>query len=136
MRLFSQLTQRIWTIPHSEQRYDTCRDYWVDEKGVQQVRISELNDWRYEVLIAVHEIVELSLGRHRGIDENEITKFDINFEEAKARGECFGEPGDHVHAQYRKEHFFATNIERLFAAELGVNWFEYEKFVDELGSRK
>ena len=81
----------IKTIPHSEQRYETCGDYWVDENGVQQVRISELNDWRYEVLIAVHEIVELSLARDRSIDEDEITKFDIKFEQAKARGECFGE---------------------------------------------
>jgi hypothetical protein len=126
----------IKTIPHSEQRYETCGDYWVDEQGVQQVRISELNDWRYEMLIAVHEIVELSLARHRNIDEVEITNFDVRFEAAKAKGECFGEAGDHVHAPYRKEHFFATNIERLFAAELGVDWFEYEKFVDDLGSKK
>jgi len=126
----------IKTIPHSEQRYETCGDYWVDENGVQQVRVSELSDWRYEVLIAVHEIVELSLARNRNIDEGEITKFDINFEAAKARGECSGEAGDHVHAPYRKEHFFATNVERLFAAELGVNWFEYETYVDGLGSRK
>ncbi|MBV9499817.1 MAG: hypothetical protein JO138_10630 [Acidobacteriaceae bacterium] len=126
----------IRTIPHSEQRYETCGDYWVDENGVQQVRISELNDWRYEVLIAVHEIVELSLARQRNIDEDEITNFDVNFEQAKGKGECFGEAGDHVHAPYRKEHFFATNIERLFAAELGVDWFEYERYVDALGSKK
>lgn len=36
-------------------------------------------------------------------------------------------------APYRKEHFFATSLERLFSAELDVDWQEYERFVDALG---
>ena len=44
-----------------------------------------------------------------------------------------GRAGDNVNAPYRKEHFFATNLERLFASELGVDWFEYDRYVDALG---
>jgi hypothetical protein len=47
-----------------------------------------------------------------------------------------GEPGDHEHAPYRREHFFATNLERLLSAELGVDWFEYDRDVDALGIKK
>ena len=41
-----------------------------------------------------------------------------------------------VNAPYRKEHFFATNLERLLAAELKVDWFEYDRYVDALGFKK
>jgi hypothetical protein len=108
----------------------------LDEGGIEQIRVSEMIDWRYEVLVAVHEIVEMALAKHRNIDEGGITEFDIKFEESKAKGLVSGEAGDNANAPYRREHFFATNLERLFAAELGVDWFEYERFVDGLGSRK
>ena len=45
-------------------------------------------------------------------------------------------PGDNINAPYRREHFFATNIERLFAGELNVDWFEYDRYVDALGFKK
>lgn len=126
----------IETIPHESQRYPTVGDYWSDENGVEQIRVSEMMDWRYEVLVAVHEIVEMALTRQRGIAEQAITEFDIRFEQDKEKALVSGEAGDNVNAPYRKEHFFATNLERLFAAELGVDWFEYDRYVDALGFKK
>jgi hypothetical protein len=38
----------IEVIPHEQQRYPTVGDYWMED-GVQQVRISGLPDWRYEI---------------------------------------------------------------------------------------
>jgi len=93
-------------------------------------------DWRYEVLVAVHEIVEMALTRHRGIAEEAITEFDVKFEQDKEKDLVGGEAGDNVNAPYRKEHFFATNLERLLAAELKVDWFEYDRYVDALGFKK
>lgn len=126
----------VETIPHEAQRYPTVGDYWEDENGIQQIRISEMMDWRYEVLVTVHEIVEMALTKKRSIEEQAITEFDVQFEKDKEKGLCSGEAGDHVNAPYRKEHFFATNLERLFAAELGVDWFEYDRYVDALGFKK
>ena len=126
----------IETIPHDRQRYPTVGDYWEDAHGIEQIRVSEMMDWRYEVLVAVHEIVEMALTRQRGIAEEAISEFDIRFEQDKAKGLVAGEAGDNVNAPYRKEHFFATNLERLFAAELGVDWFEYDRYVDALGFKK
>ena len=126
----------IETIPHENQRYPTVGDYWEDGDQVEQVRVSELPDWRYEALVAVHELIELILSKHRGIAEEAISEFDIAFEQSREHGQVLGEPGDDPRAPYRKEHFFATNLERLLAAELGVDWFAYERLVDGLGIKK
>lgn len=126
----------IETIPHSEQRYPTVGDYWDDETGVVQVRVSDMKDWRYEALVVVHELIEMFLTKHRDIAEQAISEFDIRFEHSRAQGLVTGEPGDHTNAPYRREHFFATNLERLLAAELGVDWFEYDRDVDALGIKK
>jgi hypothetical protein len=125
----------IEVIPHEEQRYPTVGDYWLED-GVQQVRVSRLPDWRYEILVAVHEIVELAITRHRGISEELISDFDVDFERARELMQRSGEPGDHPDSPYRRENFFATNLERLLAAELDVDWFEYESYVDSLGIKK
>src|SRR3954471_1821185 len=102
------LRMHIETIPHQSQRYPTVGDYWEDEHGVEQIRVSEMMDWRYEVLVAVHEIVEMALTRQRKISEESITEFDIEFEKNKEKKLVHGEAGDNVNAPYRKEHFFAT----------------------------
>src|ERR1051326_3142742 len=125
----------IETIPHESQRYPTVGDYW-QEGDVEQVRISAMEDWRYEVLVTIHELTEMALTRHRGISEQEITDFDITFENERRNGHRAEEPGDDPHAPYRREHTFATNLERLLAAELNVDWFEYERYVDNLGFKK
>ena len=74
----------IETIPHGDQRYPTVGDYWDDENGVMQVRVSDMKDWRYEALVVIHELVEMFLTKHRGIPEHEISEFDIKFEQSRA----------------------------------------------------
>jgi hypothetical protein len=126
----------IETIPHDEQRYPTVGDYWQDGDHSQQVRVSHMPDWRYEALVAVHELIEMILVKHRGISEQAITEFDVKFEKAREAAQVLGEPGDDPRSPYRSEHFFATNVERLLAAELGVDWFAYELLVEGLGIKK
>ena len=45
----------IETISHGQQRYPTPGDYWYDEEGTLQVRISDLGNELYEKMIAIHE---------------------------------------------------------------------------------
>ena len=123
----------VETIPHEEQRYPTVGDYWEDADGVVQIRVSRMEDWRYVILVAVHELTEMMLARFRGISEESIGDFDMEFERQRERGLVKGEPGDAPGAPYRREHFFATNLERLLAGELGVDWAVYEAHVDGLG---
>ena len=125
----------IKTIPHSEQRYATVGDWWFDEAGDLQIRVSRapgnlppVNDWKYEAMIAFHELAETLLCKDRGISVEMVDAFDKSF----VQSEIIDEAGDHPNSPYRKEHFFATTVERLLAAELGVNWNDYADAVDEL----
>ena len=109
---------RIKSIPYKEQRYPTCGD-WQFAGDHLIIRVSDLGDWRMEYLVADHEVREALLCRHRGITEKQVDEFDLAFKGP-------GEPGDDPQAPYKREHFFATSIERLTAAELDVDWAEYE----------
>ena len=120
----------IETIPHKRQRYETCGD-WYFRKGVLHIKVSKMSDWRREMLVAVHELVEVLLCKDRGITTAEVDAFDKAFEKARAPGNE-DEPGDDPKAPYRKEHFFATNIERLLSAELRVDWAKSDKEINGL----
>jgi len=61
-----------------------------------------------------------------------IDDFDMKYEATRMEDDHTSEPGDHPLAPYRLEHFAATTFERLFATELGVEWYEYEEAVNSL----
>lgn len=127
----------IETIDHAEQRYPTVGDWFYrDEKilnpkgtsteEVLHIKVSKLGNWRYEALIAVHELVEVILCQHAGISQAAVDKFDIAFEKTRPEGNE-DEPGDATEAPYRKQHCLATAVERMLAAELDVAWYEYQE---------
>jgi hypothetical protein len=121
----------IETIPHNQHRYETVGDYWKDENGIEQFRVSNMGNSDYEFLVILHELIEQKLTEKRGIKEEDITKFDEAYEANRKEGDD-SEPGDDVNAPYRKEHFTATNIERIMAQELGVDWKTYDDTVMSL----
>ena len=122
----------IWikVIPHDRQRYPTVGD-WYEQDGTLFINVSAMSDWRYQVLVAVHELVETAICRQRGITQEAVDSFDLAFEKARAEGNL-DEPGDDPQAPYRREHFFATNVERLLADQLGVDWDAYDREVATL----
>ena len=67
------------TIPQKLHRYDTIGDYWYDKKSVLQVRVTEM-DKRSEFLVLIHELIEQFLTEERGIKEEDIMNFDLEFE--------------------------------------------------------
>lgn len=121
----------IKTIPHKEQRYDTCGDWWFTEEGDLEIRVSDLGNWKYEATIAHHEEREALHCKSLGITEEEVTDFDIRFEQLRTE-ESIDEPGDSIHAPYHYPHVFATREERVFLDDLGENWEEYEEHVTSL----
>jgi hypothetical protein len=120
----------IETIPHYLQEYNTCGN-WKIHKGSIEITVSDLGNEKHEFLIGLHELIEAYLCKCRGIKEKDVTAFDKEFEAKKVEGNQ-NEPGDDPKSPYKKEHFFATSIERLMAAELGVDWNEYDKHIGEL----
>ena len=121
----------IETIPHSRQRYDTVGDWFFKPDATWKINVSDLADWRYELLVAVHELVEMGLCNDRGITAQRIDRFDIAYENNRLPGDTT-EPGDATDAPYRNEHCAATGIERILAAHLGIDWSDYEKTINEL----
>lgn len=125
---------RIKTIPHSDQRYPTCGDYWYDSEGVLQIRVSDLGDEMFESMIAIHELIEERLTKRRGLTEPEIMEFDLAFEKARALGlrKDDEEPGFAENCPYRNEHSLATACEMLICAQAGISWNEYSYQVNQL----
>jgi len=121
----------IRAVDHKDQRYPTCGDWQFDAEGNLTITVSKLNDWRHEMLLAVHELYEAILCEHAGITQELVDKFDMDFE-AKRASTDDSEPGDHPDAPYRLPHFRATNVERQLADHLAVDWQEYETEINSL----
>ena len=117
----------IQVIPNEQHRPGISgADWYFDQAGDLQVRISKMSDWRYETCLAVHEMVEAILCKYNGVTVAQVDEFDRPFEEAK---DNVTNVGDKTNAPYRREHCFATAAERIVAAELNVPWQDYD---DEL----
>lgn len=121
----------IKVIPPNEHRscVDGCDWYW-DENGDLQVRISPMSDWRYEALLCIHETVEAIMCKHNGVSQQSVDDFDVQFDKDHPDEPDLG-AGDDPKAPYKKEHTFATAIERIMAGAMDVDWKTYD---DELGS--
>lgn len=124
----------IKTIPHNKHRYATCGDWWFDKKGDLQIRVSDMGNWKYEYLVALHELIEVALCKERGIKQEDVDDFDMQFEKEREEGQHDeeAEPGDDRRAPYKKEHFFATNIEFMMIGELGVDNNDYADTIYKL----
>lgn len=121
----------IEIIEHANQRYPTVGDWFFEPNGDLMIRVSRLSDWRREMLIAVHELVEVLICKHQGISQEQVDAFDKDFE-AHRHPDNEDEPGDDPTAPYVKEHCIATGVERLLAAELDVSWKDYENELNDL----
>jgi hypothetical protein len=80
-------------------------------------------------LIAIHELIEAALCEVAGITEKQVDEFDMSAEIQ----DFAGEPGDLHDAPYYRQHQIASGIERLLAAEMGVDWLTYERHISEVG---
>jgi hypothetical protein len=127
----------VKVIPHNEQRYDTVGDWWFTPDPNSQypktleIRVSKMGNPLYEFLVARHEQDEAMLCAQRGISEESVSKFDIEFETKRQPGDL-SEPGDNVNAPYHREHKTATIFEQQMATELNVNWEAYDEAVQNL----
>lgn len=115
------------SIKQSEQRYETLGDWWDDENGCTQIRVTHLKNPDSEFLVALHELVEQYLCKKRGITDEAVTAHDVMFEKERSEGKhgSMDEPGDDIRAPYRKEHCTSEIVERIVANELGISWKDH-----------
>lgn len=115
----------IKTIPQKEQRYVTVGDYW--QEGEKLIfRISDCNNRKYEWMLIIHELVEKCLNEHAGITDQQVDDYDLKSESLEE------EPGDEPDCPYRDQHCFATSVEKLLCAAMGLPWKEYDGFLENL----
>lgn len=124
----------VKTIPINDMRYPSCGDYWYDDLGILQVRVAEMDNSFYETMVAIHEIVEELLTKHRGITEQQIMDFDLYYEKKREMGlvDEMSEPGFSNEAPYLKEHTLATSVEMMICAMAGESWMDYDQTVNAL----
>lgn len=109
----------IEAISKSQMRYDTLGDWFTDERGHIHIQVDESLSADEQFLIAIHELVELKLCSMRGITQQAVDEFDLQF----LGKELPGEPGDHPDAPYRVEHRQAMILEHMMAGFMGL--FDY-----------
>ncbi len=105
--MFKRIEMRV--IPHSEQRYDTLGDYWI-EGDTWQFRVSDMGDWRYNFSVLLHEFVEFAVLSHKGVSEADVLAFDLAVPEDSPYAD---DPGFDPKAPYHWEHVLADTVERL-----------------------
>lgn len=121
----------VETIHFSKHRYPTVGDYATDAFGTVHIKVTEMQNWKYELAIAIHEAVEKYLCKAAGIKEEDIDAFDIQYEKTRLPDD-YSEPGDRPEAPYHKQHLIATVVEKCFIETAGANWDEYEKAINHL----
>jgi hypothetical protein len=131
----------IKTIPHNKQKYPTVGD-WRFMPDELVITVSEMRNSDYEFLVGIHEAIEAYLCVKSGIEESAVNEFDEIYEELRrcevSENVCgcritkTSEPGNDKHSPYYFKHRFATEIEKMIAKKLKVNWRLYEKKVNSL----
>jgi hypothetical protein len=121
----------IRTIPDAEQRLNLIGDWFKNGESLKII-VSELGDRKLEWLVAVHELIESCLCDSNPIPEPEVFEFDKQWECEFREGKIapgIEEPGDDPRNPYRREHLFATGIEKLLAGFLDIDWTAYERIL-------
>ena len=125
-------------IPHSEQRYSTIGDYFIDDAGTVQLRHSLTGNDKYDFLIQIHETVEMLVYhfcKRRQISRNAQAyndQFDMDYEGDRDESDPFSEPGYDPKAPYYREHMLACAVEHIVAAYLGVDYNDYDRTTQAL----
>lgn len=113
-------------IPESQMRPQVSgADWFFDKKGDLQVRVSPMSDWRYEIALILHELFEALLWRyHHGTDVREVDQFDELYYRTH---EDDLDAGDERGCPYLREHSLACVPERIWVAETGIVYSEYDQ---------
>jgi len=124
----------IETIPHNNQRYNTCGDWtWEDNFKTLHVKVSEMIDivnvvshTYMEATIGLHEVIEALQCQADGVLSKTVDDFDLSQDTTDDCEKLDIEPGDHPDAPYKQQHTLATGFERILCFCFGIPWYEYE----------
>lgn len=114
----------ITVVQPNLMRYRTVGD-WQVSGGALAIQVADTGNWKYNILVGVHELVEVILCVNDGVSEKKVSNFDLAHQ-------ADDDPGTHPKAPYHKQHLIAMSVEMMLAALLGVKWRVYEDKLDEI----
>jgi hypothetical protein len=117
----------IDTVALTDMRnFPQCGDWHFDGECLT-VKVAANGDWRSEMCIAVHEIVEALLCRTQDIPETAIDDFDRSWRPHSGLDEAGADPA----APYYMAHMSAMSLEHHLATVFGLPWARHEALIDE-----
>jgi hypothetical protein len=116
---------RIEIISATGMRYRTVGDWFYTNEGFLTIQVADTGDWKYNILVAIHELIEVVLCKNDGITAKQVDKFDLAHQDDE-------DPGTHPKAPYGKQHLIAMGVEMTLAALMGVKWRIYEDALDAI----
>lgn len=117
----------VFVIPALAMRYPSAGDWQFRPDGTLEIYVADMADAISENAVALHEAVEAWLCQESGVTEQSVCDHDVKFEREREAGDHTkeAEPGDHPEAPYRRQHYLATKIERIFIEAIGADWEEH-----------
>lgn len=123
---------RIEFIDHNRQAYETAGNWTFlpddQDPDMLIIHVSSMGDLDMQISCAIHELIEARRCLKDGVSQDDVTRFD----EKCLMENREGEPGDAEDSPYRRQHEIATDVERVVADALDLNWMEYSAKVDSL----
>jgi hypothetical protein len=116
---------KIETVSPKVMRYRTVGDWFWESPGCLIIQVADTGNWIYNLLVAVHELIEVILCEVAGISEKRVSAFDLAHQDDD-------DPGTHPKAPYHEQHITAMGIEMILAARAGVKWRIYEDALDRI----
>jgi hypothetical protein len=116
---------KIETVEPKAMRYRTVGDWFFTGRGCLTIQVADTGNWVYNMLVAVHELIEVILCLVAGISEKRVNAFDLTHQDDE-------DPGSHPKAPYHSQHITAMGIEMILAACAGAKWRIYEAALDRI----
>jgi hypothetical protein len=115
----------VEVVPPKSMRYRTVGDWLFLFPGCLMIRVADTGNWKYNILVAIHELIEVVLCRDAGVSAKQVDRFDLAHQDDE-------DPGTHPKAPYGKQHLIAMGVEMTLAAVMGVKWRVYEDVLDAI----
>jgi hypothetical protein len=115
----------IETLPPRKMRYRTVGDWFFrgEKNDHLVIQVADTGNWTYNLMVAIHELVEVFLCCLKGITTEQVDRFDKAHEDDE-------DPGSHPRAPYHRQHMSAMSVEIMLCAAAGVKWRKYEDSLD------
>ncbi len=113
--------------PLKELRFTTAGDWTMREDGTFEIWLCEIEDWRYQFIVLIHELTEWAWCLWRGVGAGESDAFDALWESELKMGLHLPEEeaGFDKRAPYRGGHVWGARMEWVFCYILGIGWRKY-----------